>query len=240
MLMDEEEVGEVGIAPGHQDEPRRADENKQHPARDRLQSPQHATIPGNEDVTHQGCERDENRNRTLREHGHRRGDPGSKHPESPLPCALGRGFREQKCGERRAHEKRKAGIQRIEMPDDEVERRTGQHQPRQQSHPPIEQPRARKGRYQDAQKARQPRPQFRHPRLHAEGCVAERRDPVLQRRLLEIHDTVETRRHPVAGNQHLARNFGVPRFVGLRQNGIAEGDEPEHRQGGRPQDAKAP
>ena len=50
-----------------------------------------------------------------------------------------------------------------------------------------------------------------------ERLEARRRQPVLQRRLLEVLEAVEPRRHPVAADRHLARDLGVAAFVGMLQ-----------------------
>ena len=51
--------------------------------------------------------------------------------------------------------------------------------------------------------------------------------PVLQRRLLEVLDAVQARRQPVAGGDHLARDFGVAALVGFDQLAIVETAEPD-------------
>ena len=45
----------------------------------------------------------------------------------------------------------------------------------------------------------------------------KRGQPVKQRRLLDVRDVVEMRHQQVAALQHLARNLGVARLVGLPQ-----------------------
>jgi len=51
----------------------------------------------------------------------------------------------------------------------------------------------------------------------AEDPEGEGGQPVKQRRLLDVRDVVEMRHQQVAALQHLARNLGIARLVGLPQ-----------------------
>ena len=59
-------------------------------------------------------------------------------------------------------------------------------------------------------------PEQRHP---------ERAEPIEQRRLLDVGDVVQVRHDEVARGQHLARDLGVARLVGLPQAVAAEMEE---------------
>src|SRR4051812_16222403 len=67
--------------------------------------------------------------------------------------------------------------------------------------------------------------------MDAESVVGCGRDPVLEGRLLEILDAVETRRQPIAGGHHFTRNLGVAAFVGVDQPAVLEIREPDQREG---------
>src|SRR6185312_4706404 len=54
--------------------------------------------------------------------------------------------------------------------------------------------------------------------------------PVLQRRLLEVLHPIEPRGHPIAADQHLARDLAVAALVGVEQRGYAEGRKPQQEQ----------
>src|SRR3712207_2160840 len=72
-------------------------------------------------------------------------------------------------------------------------------------------------RQRDTQKRERQRPGPCRPfalAKHREQCG---RGPVLQRRLLEVFEPVETRGDPVAARCHFTRNLCVAAFIGLRQ-----------------------
>ncbi len=80
----------------------------------------------------------------------------------------------------------------------------------------------------DRQQARDRRPEPRRPFVHAERAEGGGRHPVLERRLLEILEAVQARRHPVAAKRHFARDLTVAAFVRVKQAVAAEVREP-HR-----------
>src|SRR5438105_15533788 len=76
--------------------------------------------------------------------------------------------------------------------------------------------------------------------VHAERLIASGGEPVLQRGLLEILDTVEPRRHPVAGRRHLARNLGIAAFIGVDQSPVIEIRKPDKRKDEQQNECAAP
>ena len=82
---------------------------------------------------------------------------------------------------------------------------------------------------QRGSESRQPGRQPCCPRCLAEDPQARRVHPVEKRRLLEIGKAIQTGNDQVAGREHLARDFRVPRLVRLGQEGSA-GFQPDHGQ----------
>ena len=80
---------------------------------------------------------------------------------------------------------------------------------------------------QDAQESRQRRPQSGSPMMNTECVVGSGGDPVLQRRLFEVLDAIQSRGHPVPGYGHLAGDLGVAAFVGMHQPAVVETGKPE-------------
>ena len=57
--------------------------------------------------------------------------------------------------------------------------------------------------------------------MHAAHFDGQRHQPVKERRLFKIQNPVQPRRDPIAGGDHLARNFGVAAFIGICQRAQA-------------------
>src|SRR5262249_32411860 len=81
---------------------------------------------------------------------------------------------------------------------------------------PIQAPGPRKD-HRQAQEPKADRPYPRGPFAEAKRRIGRRSRPVLQRRLPEGPETIETGCHPVAGDGHLPWNLGVTALVRVDQ-----------------------
>ena len=214
LLVHEVEVGEPGIAQRGQHVPGRGDRQQQWRPPGRQAARQAAPLPraGEPDHGDQAgqCDPDQ----ALGERRHRRRRVHAREPPAPAPRVLladGEEKRQQHRPERHRHRH----VEHQHRREDVVERRSREHQRRQQPGSPAEQAQSGEIDQGATTQPEEPGPQPQRPLVHPERGDRRRGQPVHQGRLLEVLDAVEARRHPIAGRRHLARDLGVARFVGF-------------------------
>ncbi len=72
--------------------------------------------------------------------------------------------------------------------------------------------------------------QTRRPVVLAEESLADGGGPVLQRRLLDVDQSVQVRYHPVAAGEHLTRNLRIAALVGIVETALTQTDQPPHHE----------
>jgi hypothetical protein len=127
-------------------------------------------------------------------------------------------------------EERETGIERHDLGDARVPERRGEHERRIRAEGDATQRVAGRAERHYARNPASAGPQPRRPFVHAEDPIGGGRQPVLKRRLLEVLEAVEARRHPVAGGRHLAGDLGIATLVGMHEAPRIEGGEPEDRE----------
>ena len=140
------------------------------------------------------------------------------------PCAR---LRREKAGERDRHIKGQAHVERQQLPEYRVERQAREDGPRAQAHGGRPQPPREPCHDTDSGQGSERRIKACRERGRPEQSHAQRRRPVLQRRLLDIRQAVEVRNDPVMALQHFARNLGVPPLVRVEQRTRRQHAEPD-------------
>ena len=160
--------------------------------------------------------------------------------EPPAHQAVERGGDER--GERR--------VEDGESPEDEHDRR-GRHDDGGHERPGApDQDRAERRRQDDRRDRRERGGKARGHLADAEQSEGARHEPEEEHGLVEVGKPVEVRHRPVAAGQHLARDLGVPPFVGVEERPGAEAPgeeeaeqdkqaEARDRAGAHPVDAQA-
>src|SRR6266850_3378354 len=210
MLLDEEEAQELVVGERDRDEPGCGDREKQRASGENLHFSKQCPVALDQDVESHGRQRQHDADQSLAQHGE-----GARRPEEQ-PVAEG----EREHGAR--EEKRQPHVQRIDLPEHDVERAAGEHCGCIQSRRRAEQAAASGEHQEKAGEPGQRRPHSGGPILDFKYLEERGGGPVLQRRLLEVLEAVQARRDPVAARHHLARDLGVAALVGLVERPHAE------------------
>src|SRR6266480_4817566 len=218
MLLDEEEAQELVVGERNRDEPGCGDREKQRASGENLHFSKQCPVALDQDIESERRQRQHDADQSLAQHGEGACRPGEEHvPEH-----------EREHGA--AEEERQPHVQRIDLPEHDVERAAGKDRGRIQSRRRAEQAVAG-GKHQE--KSGEPgerRPQPGGPILDFKYLEERGGGPVLQRWLLEVLEAVQARRDPVAARQYLARDLGVAALVGLVKRPHAERAEPRDRE----------
>ncbi len=170
--------------------------------------------------------------------GQRRGGDGGIRHQHPVALRRGRQrrpLREQERAQRQRETERQHGVERqhlghAHMPDAARERECGVG-----ARVATGQARGGEADGDDGEKARQRGRQARRPFVDAERIERGGAHPVLQRRLLEVLQVVQPRRHPVAARRHLAGDLAVAALVRMLEAPRVERGEPRDRRDEREQ-----
>ncbi len=222
VLVDEEEVEELGVAPLHQHEPRHRGEQVQREPGQPAHAAQQGPVAGHQQVGHADQARQHHADQALGQGRARQRQPHRQHPAELRAARGARPLRQRKAARAHGQEEAHAHIERDDLPEQQVQQRRRQDGRARGRRAPAAIGRQRPGRDSDAAQPEQQRPQARAPCLHAERLEGGGGGPVLQRRFFEVLQVVQARRDPVAGDDHLARDLGVAALVRAEQGGALE------------------
>ena len=247
VLVDEVELQEVGMAKGHRDVPGNREREKEQKRAPREDAPERAPPARGEGPQDDRASRQDDADETLQEDRRRaRGVEGVERAAGAPRLSRRIALRERREGERRGRERGR-------------EHRVDQRDPRERD----EQNRRREDQAGEESCSRPPAPpregdreeDHGHSRelpreAHRELGRAEERHrrgdrPVVERRLLEVEDAVQTRGHEVVRGEHLARNLAVAAFVRLEERDLPgleneQQDREKQEREERPVDALRP
>ncbi len=235
VLVDEVEPREVGGARGRQQVPRRGyAEEERHPSQPRHRR-KHPPLAGRPEVEEDHRARDRDPDQPLRQHRQRR---RREHPVPPQPPRDGRrsrspgrgAVRDPEARQRRGEEERHRHVECGEAGEADPQRRGAERHGRHGAGAPAAHRGPERIRERHAREAKNRAPETRGERRQAEGLDRGRREPVVQRRLLEVEHAVQVRGDELPGRQHFARDLGVASLVRLEQRRAAEPPEDEHDQ----------
>ena len=230
MLLHEEEVEEFRIGALHEDEPGQRDREEQRDAAQRERAPHDRQVALDRRVDDERKAGEHDADEPLRQDRASHGRPGERH----RPRADARiGVRPMGGDEREERHRMKEGEPDVEREDLRAHQHgpgTCEHGARHQSlvRAPPSPPEDCRDDHEDEAGQRGPQP--RRPLVGREDPEGERREPVLERRLLEVLEPVEARRDVVAAREHFARDLGVARFVRPEERACLERAEPQHAQ----------
>ena len=235
MLVHEEELREAGVGALHQHEPRRGEREIDGEAGQRVQAPPWARVARQHRVQHERRAGDRKRDESLRQRracGRRVRD---QHPVALRGPRRLRALREQERAQRERQPERQDRVEGQQVREPRVPDAAREHERREDAGVAPRQPRGGEAHRDDRQEPRERRRQPRRPLVHAERVEGRGAQPVLERRLFEVLEVVQARRHPVAADRHLARDLGVPAFVRVLQPAHVERPEPYDRHDQREQ-----
>ena len=213
MLADEIEVGEARLAYRHRDKPRRRDRKREEQSRHRVKLRNRTAqfAPQRQPNQH----RKNRQRRTDRPFGHYRQRHRDVRDPAPAPAFMPVQIERER---RDRHQRGQRHVGGEHLRHQRVQRSGGEDRGGEDRVAAAERPQREKVRRDYSgdrgQSHRQPRGEFRD----AEDPERQRRQPVEQRRLLDVRDVVEMRHEQVAALQHLARDFGIACLVGLPQS----------------------
>jgi hypothetical protein len=231
VLVHEEILEEFRIGACGEDEPRRGDREEDCQTATPVQARERARLAMPQRVSDEGREREDDADQPLAEHGERHRGPGREHPGGLR--ATRAGLAGEQIGEHGAvEEQAHAHVERVDARHDDEVRARQQRQRAEGARVAAEERPPREPCDDHRAEAGQRGPEARGPFRGAEGLVCRGGGPVLERRLLEVGEAVQPRRHPVAGREHLARDLGVAALVRMRERPVCQLDEPERQDDG--------
>ncbi|MNM77047.1 hypothetical protein D3C81_888890 [compost metagenome] len=230
VLVHEEEVQELGIAPCHQPVPWHRYQQHHRNARKRMQAPPQRQVARDAGVRHQRQPRQHQPGQPLGQQRNTHCRPARQHPVAPRRWRGARVLRQQHARQCAGQDAGERHVERIEVSRGIPHRRRCQHQPRQPARARAEPARRRQHRRRHAGQSRKRYAQPGLPFADAEQRVRERRHPHVEGRLFEVLQPVIADRDPVAADQHLARDLGVAALVRSQQVARAQRAEPQQRE----------
>ncbi|OMP13433.1 hypothetical protein COLO4_01699 [Corchorus olitorius] len=222
MLVDEEEVEELRIALLHDHEPRHRGDQVQRQARQPMHAADQRPVARHQQIGNADQAGHDQPDQSFGQGCTGQGQPDHQHPGEPSATRCARPLRQRKAARTDGQEKAHAHVERDDLPEQQIQQRRGQNRRARRRRAPAAIDGQRPCRHQDAAQAEQHRPQACPPGVDAECLERGGGRPVLQRRLFEIFEIVQTRRHPVAGGHHLARDLRIAAFIGPEQGGALE------------------
>ena len=229
MLVHEKELEELVVLPGDGDEPGRRQREVEHEARGQVEPPPHREIARERGVDDERAARQHEADQSFRQRGSGERGRGEPHPKPTLALSRFLPLRDHGGAEAECEKEGQSGVQRHDLRDEDVADRGRERESGIRPERDAAQRVPGTSDRQYGQESRERRPQSRRPFVHAEVLERGSRQPVLDRRFLEVLEPVQARRHPVARRGHLARNLGVTPFVGVREEARVERDEPQER-----------
>ena len=233
MLVNEEEIEELGVTNRHDDEPGHSDREEQQRTFDQVQAPPQVPVAREQAIEHHRGAGQYDADETLGQHRERQCCPGREHPVALLAGCCVRALRDEQAAHADAHPEAEPRVEREQVcvqnpPDAAAERRGAVHAQRRAADA-----KADVTDEQHAETSRQRGPCPGGPVVYAERVVGCRGDPVLERGLFEVLDAVQPRRDPISRHRHFARDLRVATFVGVHEAAeldVAEPDEHERQQ----------
>jgi len=135
--------------------------------------------------------------------------------------------RKQNAAQRQRQVQRQTHVQGQELPQDHEQQRPGEQRPGPESSRFAPHAPGREGDGEDRAQRRERGVQAGCEFVVPEQLEGERRRPVLERGLFDVHEAVQMRHDPVAARDHLARNLGVAALVRIEQRPERQHREPE-------------
>jgi hypothetical protein len=212
VLPNEEEPEEIRVRPLNEDDPRQGDREEQGDPGEGDRLPDLPVTPGHRHPDHEDRRGEDDPDQPLREEPER----GAHVREEQVPSALPLPRQVEEGGEGRDdHRDGEGHVEGVDPPDDVMVEGGAKHHGGEEAGPgtrenrphPVreEHPRDRGGGGEE------PRGELALP----EEGEGDRVSPVEERRLLEVHDTVQVRGDEIAPGEHLPRDLRVPPLVGL-------------------------
>ena len=211
MLVDEKEMGELGVGQRYRDEPRRGNRQQDQQAAYGADAQNEAPVALPQGIQDHRGRRQHQPDQALGQYRQRQQRPGGILPASTFSRVFAQTrfvtLSEAKCEHGRCQKEADAHVQCVHVADHIPEHASSQHPAGDQAGLRTEQSGRGKGCKQHAEEAGQRRPQSCRPVMFAENSERGRGSPVLQGGLFEILDAIQARGQPVAGGHHFARDL---------------------------------